>query len=306
MDENTRRPKPWIVGLRLVDLTVRYAVTFFLTLVATASAVPDEGLQNDDWLYFALFLGIPSLLISAVYGLANTQSGSAFRLPLAGLLLLPTWFLLFVTYPETLVVPVLGQLLFALCVMRAPLLRSGPSRVQRGVTLALAALTALTGCNPHMYDTAPAVHDATSAELVGTWSCAEGTELTLRQDGSASMALLDGQEFDFDAGWRLSGTGTWRLTSETAGWSGGQHLILTLKTRTGSAQRPDDPTSETPLTDREPAPETYIWTFELRRTEQHALQPYFYFGDPDSRSTYVLTKKAYDVATTPVATPASP
>ncbi|MEU3660345.1 hypothetical protein AB0E77_11360 [Streptomyces sp. NPDC032940] len=56
------------------------------------------------------------------------------------------------------------------------------------------------------------MHDATVAEISGTWTCTEGTQVALHRDGRAVFRKLDGADFDFDDGWRLSGTGTWRLT----------------------------------------------------------------------------------------------
>ncbi|MFE0511023.1 hypothetical protein [Streptomyces sp. NPDC058964] len=44
------------------------------------------------------------------------------------------------------------------------------------------------------------------------------------------------------------------------------------------------------MADSPPAPRTYTWTFELRRDDRKALELYFFFGDPDSRSTYVLQR----------------
>ncbi|MBT2439676.1 hypothetical protein J7E93_05980 [Streptomyces sp. ISL-36] len=129
MDEG----EPWRnlgrVGLRLVDLVVRYCLTFAITWAAMDAALPAEARSSETALDFFPFVGIPSILMSFVYGLASTRTGMAFRLPLAGLLLLPTWFLLFGHFLEVLIIPVLGQLFFALCVMRAPML--GPSRLRR-------------------------------------------------------------------------------------------------------------------------------------------------------------------------------
>jgi hypothetical protein len=59
-----------------------------------------------------------------------------------------------------------------------------------------------------MYDEVPAVHDAKRTEIVGSWLSIDRTEVTLRPDGKAVISLLDGQEFDFDGRWRLSGTGS--------------------------------------------------------------------------------------------------
>ncbi|MEU7281761.1 hypothetical protein AB0A69_23740 [Streptomyces sp. NPDC045431] len=138
MDEST----PWwnlgVIGLRLVDLVVRYALVFALTLWATDASLPgDPGILRG-WPSFALVIGAPSLLISFVYGLANTRTGMAFRGPLVGLLMLPLWFLLF--FPPLLLFPAAGQVVFALWVMRAPLL--GPSQLRRH---GRAALTVVAG-----------------------------------------------------------------------------------------------------------------------------------------------------------------
>ncbi|MGW3661127.1 hypothetical protein ACWD6R_38270 [Streptomyces sp. NPDC005151] len=156
----------------------------------------------------------------------------------------------------------------------------------------LACLFVLVGCNPHMYDEVPAVHDAKRAEIVGSWLCSDGTEVTLRPDGKAVIRLLDGEEFDFDDGWRLSGTGAWERTDERTGWNDGQHVRLTLTSRTASATRAPDPGERLDaLGEHAPAPETYTWTFELQRDNREQLMLYFFFGDPDSRSAYVLKKR---------------
>ncbi|MER7683494.1 hypothetical protein [Streptomyces sp. NPDC097610] len=45
-----------------------------------------------------------------------------------------------------------------------------------------------------------------------------------------------------------------------------------------------------PLADRPQTHKTYTWTFELRRDDKEVLELYFFFSDPDSRSTYVLQR----------------
>ncbi|MGW2782687.1 hypothetical protein ACWC3X_15795 [Streptomyces populi] len=164
----------------------------------------------------------------------------------------------------------------------------GPAR---RIAALVACLLVLVGCNPHMYDEVPAVRDAKRAEIVGAWRCLDATEVTLRADGTAVIRLLDGQEFDFDDGWRASGTGTWELTDERAGWNDGQHVRLTLTSRTASATRAPGPGERLgPSAERAPAPDTYTWTFELQRNDKKRLLLYFFFGDPDSRSAYVLER----------------
>ncbi|MEU1283121.1 hypothetical protein [Kitasatospora sp. NPDC005856] len=90
--------------------------------------IPDRtaAFTAGDALGIAAIVGIPSVAICVLYSLFSTRTGAAFRGPLAGLLLLPLWFLLF--FPPLLPFLLLGQLLFALCVARAPLL--GPPRIR--------------------------------------------------------------------------------------------------------------------------------------------------------------------------------
>lgn len=87
MDAST----PWrnlgVIGLRLVDLAVRYTITFVITWAAVDAWLPVEFSVMNDWLGLVLFMWTPSILISFVYGLVNTRTGAAFRGPPAGLLL---------------------------------------------------------------------------------------------------------------------------------------------------------------------------------------------------------------------------
>ncbi|MFD7324819.1 hypothetical protein ACFV9D_27660 [Streptomyces sp. NPDC059875] len=93
----------------------------------------------------------------------------------------------------------------------------------------MVALTLLTACaGPYQYYEGTGLHDATVAEAAGSWESVEGTRLILRQDGTALLQRLDGQDFDFDDGWRLSGTRTWELTDD----ADGQDIRLAMTTRT--------------------------------------------------------------------------
>lgn len=151
----------------------------------------------------------------------------------------------------------------------------------------------LFGCGPGQYADAPAVTGVSAAEIVGTWRCVDGTEVTMRADGSAVVKQLDGQEFDFDDQWRMSGTGTWELTDRPMGWSDGQHVSLRVTRRTSSAWRkPADAVAGEAVVggeSRAPAPGSYTWTLELERRKK-GLALYFFFSDPDSRNTYYLEK----------------
>ncbi|MGW2062160.1 hypothetical protein ACWCO9_16065 [Streptomyces sp. NPDC001937] len=135
MDEST----PWrnlgVIGLRFVDLVLRYAVTFVVTLTAVEASLPADMRSMKDWPGLFVLIGVPSILISFAYGLASTRAGAASRGRLDGLLFLPLWFLPFLGMP---LIPVMGQLFLALCVMRVPLL--GPSQLRRQGRVALAAV----------------------------------------------------------------------------------------------------------------------------------------------------------------------
>lgn len=165
-------------------------------------------------------------------------------------------------------------------------------RIRVVTTLVAVTLSMLTlqGCNPHQYDSVPSVSHAKRSEIVGVWRCVDGTEVDLRPDGTAVVAHLDGQEFDFDEGWRMSGTGTWELLDEQAGWGDGQHVSVRVTQRTSWEERHDtEPGRRVPEDAGELAPKTYTWTLEMERGEKGLLL-FFLFSDPDSRSYYYLEK----------------
>ncbi|MGW8950647.1 hypothetical protein [Streptomyces sp. NPDC055709] len=93
----------------------------------------------EDWLGFFSVIGIPTILISFLYGLKSPRAGAALRVRLAGLLLLPIWFLLFGGFPQILFIPVAGQVFFALRVMRTPF--PGPPQLRQRARAAFEAAT---------------------------------------------------------------------------------------------------------------------------------------------------------------------
>ncbi|MEV7545240.1 hypothetical protein [Streptomyces sp. NPDC089915] len=129
---------PWknlgTIGLRLVDLTLRYTATAALAWVLTNATLPEEFDILGELPYHLMITGIPSVLISFVYGLASGRTGMDFRAPLALLLLLPLWWT--IGFPPLVYVLAVGQVAFALGVMRAPF--KGPSRLRRFGRAALA------------------------------------------------------------------------------------------------------------------------------------------------------------------------
>ncbi|MFF8867556.1 hypothetical protein ACF08B_36550 [Streptomyces sp. NPDC015139] len=151
-----------------------------------------------------------------------------------------------------------------------------------GLMVFLAALTACAG--PYQYYEGTGVHDATTTEVAGGWENVEGTRVVLRKDGTALVEKLDGQDFDFEDGWRLSGTGTWQLTDG----GGGQVVRLALKSRTRVESRSS--ATATGASVPEPPP-TYAWSFYVDRDQRDELRLFFFYGDPDIGNTYVMTRE---------------
>lgn len=163
----------------------------------------------------------------------------------------------------------------------------GGSRLRAwGSTLGglVSVLTVLTACGPYQYYGGTGLHDATPAEVAGGWKNVEGTRVAFREDGSALLERLDGQDFDFEDGWRLSGTGTWRLTDN----NGGQKVRLALTARTQVERR-------FPLPAHAPSPpelpSTYTWSFYVDRDQHDELKLFFFYGDPDAGNAYVMTRE---------------
>ncbi|MCG7524067.1 hypothetical protein MHW47_06370 [Streptomyces sp. OfavH-34-F] len=155
-------------------------------------------------------------------------------------------------------------------------------RLLSGLMVVLATLTA---CDPYQYYEGTGIHDTTAAEVAGGWENVEGTRVLLRKDGTTLFEKLDGQDFDFEDGWRLSGEGTWQLTDD----DGGQVVRLALTERTRVESRSPSPATDTTAPE---APSTYAWSFYVDRDQNDALKLFFFYGDPDAGNTYVMTREA--------------
>ncbi|MFD7068641.1 hypothetical protein ACFV97_15610 [Streptomyces sp. NPDC059913] len=178
----------------------------------------------------------------------------------------------------------------------------GGPRTRRAFLGAVAAVvvaaTTVSCAGAAQYYEGTGLHDATVAEVAGGWKSVEGTRVVLRRDGTAVLEKLDGQDFDYDDGWRLSGRGTWRLTDT----SGGQTVRLVLTDRTRVDRRPPGTSAETPEPGApepdasEPgasgpeAPSTYAWSFHVDRDKRDAPVLFFFCGDPDIGNTYVMER----------------
>ncbi|MFI9105458.1 hypothetical protein ACIGXA_33610 [Streptomyces fildesensis] len=141
------------------------------------------------------------------------------------------------------------------------------------------AVSGLTGCAGR-YDAGTGLHDATAADVAGSWHGTEGTRVVLRPDGTALVERLDGEGFAFDDGWRLSGTGTWRLIDDPDGQD--LHLALTARTRVDRRMPATTPADAVPT--------SYTWDFFVRRDQHNQVQLFFLFSDPDAANTYVLER----------------
>lgn len=146
-------------------------------------------------------------------------------------------------------------------------------------------LAVLAGCaNPYQYYGGTGIHDTTVGEVAGGWENVEETRVELREDGTALLEKLDGQDFDFDDSWRLSGTGTWQLTDD----DGGQVLRLALTARTRVESR--SPATATDTSTPTP-PSTYAWSFYVDRDKHDEVRLFFFYGDPDAGNRYVMTRE---------------
>ncbi|MFF2778854.1 hypothetical protein ACFVU3_28595 [Streptomyces sp. NPDC058052] len=146
-------------------------------------------------------------------------------------------------------------------------------------------LTVLTACaGPYQYYEGTGLHDATTTELAGGWENVEATRVVLREDGTALLEKLDGQDFDFEDGWRLSGAGTWQLTDD----DGGQVVRLALTARSRVERRFPAPVANPSA--QEP-PSTYSWLFSVDRDWHDGLVLFFMYGDPDIGNMYVMTRE---------------
>ncbi|MFG3283209.1 hypothetical protein [Streptomyces sp. NPDC048111] len=154
-----------------------------------------------------------------------------------------------------------------------------------GVIVFAMALGLLTACGPYQYYRGTGFHGAKAGEVVGAWENVEGTRVMFRPDGTASIEKLDGQDFDFDRGWRLSGTGTWKLTDSESG----QLVLLRLTGRTEVASRSSTTPVDVPAP---PPPSAYTWSFFVDHDRHDALVLFFFFGDPDAGSMYLMSRRA--------------
>ncbi|GAA3996755.1 hypothetical protein OG252_35625 [Streptomyces sp. NBC_01352] len=171
-----------------------------------------------------------------------------------------------------------------------------------------AATLALSSCVDSRMEPPPPSVKVTAQDVYGTWRGWEGSSLTLRPEAEASTVKLDGQEFDFDDAWRMTGTGTWRLQrpgtyrgGNTVGDGSVIHLEVNTADGAEGSRTSAGTTSQAPLASgtpnarvaasrTEPPPARSTWDLGVTKGKQGELLLFFLTSDPDVRDTYYLTK----------------
>ncbi|MFI6645773.1 hypothetical protein [Streptomyces sp. NPDC050504] len=131
----------------------------------------------------------------------------------------------------------------------------------------------------------PSVDDASPEELFGTWAGGGGSVVALEADGDAEARQLRGEEWSYDEGWAMTGTGTWRLIEggdgQTLAGAPAVEVSVSKVTR-----MKDWPAADALGHARSPL-RGYTWRFGMDRTDE-GLKPYYLAGDPDTAFLYYL------------------
>ncbi|MGW9245342.1 hypothetical protein [Streptomyces badius] len=119
------------------------------------------------------------------------------------------------------------------------------------------------------------------------------------------MVDLDGQEFRFDDGWRMTGSGTWSL-SEPGSYKGGNTVgdgsVVHVEVKPSAdgmgndaeevgqspSVAPSDPAGAATRT--APPPEKATWDLSVIKSKSGELEFFFLTSDPDVRDKYYLSR----------------
>lgn len=171
-------------------------------------------------------------------------------------------------------------------------------------TAVCAATLTLSSCVDSRTDPPPQPVKVTAQDMYGKWSGWEGSSLTLAPDAKASTVKLDGQEFNFDDSWRMTGTGTWSVLKPGAYHGGntvGTGSVIHLEvspTPSAKASVPPSP-SAMPAPSPNPTvaafrtelpPDRATWDIGVTKGQKGELLLVFLTSDPDVRDRYYLTK----------------
>ncbi|MEV6425641.1 hypothetical protein [Streptomyces sp. NPDC051662] len=187
---------------------------------------------------------------------------------------------------------------------------AGTTRRLVSAALALAVAPLISSCVDSRTDPPPPPVAVTAEELYGTWHGWEGSSLTLKPGAKAETTKLDGQEFAFDDGWRMTGTGTWSM-QEPGAYRGGNTVgngsVIRLEAApaanaatsvdgadaTPPVGTPDTAASPDPMdaaSRTAPPPARATWALGVTKEKNGKLRLFFLTSDPDVRDTYYLTK----------------
>ncbi|MFD9503566.1 hypothetical protein [Streptomyces sp. NPDC060035] len=171
--------------------------------------------------------------------------------------------------------------------------------------LAVAALTAGTSaCVDSRTAAPPPPVQVAAADLHGTWKGWGNSSVELRADGVAAVRDLDGQEFRFDEGWRMTGSGTWSLSAPGRNKGGntvGAGFVVRLTVEL-PGQREEGKGSVDPSQSASPSrlptaaartaapPAKASWDMGVVKDKGGRLALFFLTSDPDVRDTYYLSK----------------
>ncbi|WP_411141744.1 hypothetical protein [Streptomyces sp. x-80] len=188
----------------------------------------------------------------------------------------------------------------------------GSARSRRGwgaVAVVAALIAGTSSCLvDNRYAPLPSAVSVGASDLHGTWRGRGGSALTLRPDGVAELARLDGQEFAFDDGWRMTATGTWSLSGP--GRERFRNLVndgpvVRVRVRPSPNATPSSSVTPSPSVEwpppfsppptgaaqrTAPAPAEASWDLSVTKGEKGQLALFFLTSDPDLRDTYYLYK----------------
>ncbi|MEU8624310.1 hypothetical protein [Streptomyces sp. NPDC048669] len=177
-------------------------------------------------------------------------------------------------------------------------------RALTGLAVACTGVLVLSSCVDSRTDPPPPPVEVAAADLYGTWTGWKGSSLTLKPESRAVVGKLDGQEFEFDDSWRMSGPGSWRLLNPGAYRGGntvGNGSVIQLRASPDAGARKGNSATESPVAEAEldpddaasrtqPPPEKAVWYIGVTRGKKGELQLFFLTSDPDVRDTYYLAK----------------
>ncbi|MEV6393732.1 hypothetical protein AB0M39_02945 [Streptomyces sp. NPDC051907] len=140
-----------------------------------------------------------------------------------------------------------------------------------------------------------------ASEVMGEWHGWGGSSVRILADGVVEVTLLDGQEFRFDDGWRMTARGKWQLYGPgeyRGGNTAGNGSVVQLRVKPSEAPGKSQPSStgtsevgaEAVARTADPPAEA-VWSLGVIRDRDDKLALFFLTSDPDARDYYYLSRK---------------